>query len=305
MTVDRTVVFTDLHGSTAVFEALGNAEATEIVTRFNEFIADLVQEYSGRVIKTLGDGVMAIFERPRDAIDAAVAIQRQHSQRLVQLPKTHQLPIRIGMATGDVEWVNGDCYGDAVNVASRLCDLCGANQILANHSSIEGDADLTGSHFRSLGPIAVRGRVEPCLVYQIEWQPEAASELMTVLGNIDNDYWKQSTDILGREVELLWGGERSLFRAFDMPITIGRVSNNDFVVADPRVSRTHAQLSWKNGNIVIDDLSSYGTCVRFEGSPNGDALLRRSSCVLHGSGALALGAGFSDPSVPVIRFRIT
>jgi class 3 adenylate cyclase len=304
MASDRTVLFTDLHGSTGVFEALGNTEGAEIVTQFNEHIAGLVRDFQGQVIKTLGDGVMAIFENAHDAIDAAIAIQREHSQRLLSFPVSRQLPVRIGMSTGDVEWVNGDCYGDAVNVASRLCDLCGPKQIMVNESSVNSSPAPVGSLFRSLGPIALRGRNEPCNVFQVEWLPDTVTEQMTVLGNIDVEHWMGAADSLGREVELVWGDEKGLYRAFELPVTIGRVSSNKFVVSDPRVSRIHAQLSWKNGSVVLDDMSSYGTCVRFDGSLGGDAVLRRSSCVLHGSGDLALGAGFNDKTVPIVRFHV-
>ena len=61
MSDKQTVVFTDLHGSTAVFESLGNARATELVTGFNGAISREVDKHHGQVIKTLGDGLLAIF----------------------------------------------------------------------------------------------------------------------------------------------------------------------------------------------------------------------------------------------------
>ena len=61
MGVQTTVVFTDLHGSTAVFEALGNARAAETVTQITTWIAAQCERFGGHVVKTLGDGVLAMF----------------------------------------------------------------------------------------------------------------------------------------------------------------------------------------------------------------------------------------------------
>lgn len=304
MSEKQTVVFTDLHGSTAVFESLGNARATEVVTGFNRAITTWVEKHKGKVIKTLGDGLLAIFSTAQDAVDACVFIQRQHHLSLVELPPAQRMLLRIGLSTGDVEWVQGDCYGDAVNVASRLCDLCGPGQIWTNETTVSLASERIGVSFRALGPIAVRGRTEPCSVYQIDWQQESVTDVMTVLGNFDPEHWKSSADVLGKEITLECAGQVATFHSFDLPVSIGRVRSNNFIVADPRVSRIHAQLTWKNGAIVLDDVSSYGTWVRFDGASIGDALLRRGSSVLHGRGFLALGASFSDADAPIVKFAV-
>ena len=71
MSLQTTVVFTDLFGSTRVFEALGNVKATQAVTQITTWITKLVELHGGRVVKTLGDGVLALFDNNRAAIDAA------------------------------------------------------------------------------------------------------------------------------------------------------------------------------------------------------------------------------------------
>ena len=136
MGVHTTVVFTDLHGSTAVFEALGNALATETVTQITTWVGQQCVLSGGRLVKTLGDGVLAMFPDGQSAINAVVEIQRAHSKRITRSPIALRMPMRIGVASGDVEIVAGDCYGDAVNVASRLCDLCGPYQIWANEAAV-------------------------------------------------------------------------------------------------------------------------------------------------------------------------
>jgi class 3 adenylate cyclase len=305
MGVQATVVFTDLHGSTAVFEALGNAKATETITKITAWIAEQCKQSNGRVVKTLGDGVLALFPDGASAIKAVVELQRVHFKRMTRLHKDTAMPIRIGLASGDVELVSGDCYGDAVNVAARLCDLCGPNQIWADAASLHQVSEAQGVTFRILGPINIRGRAEPCTVYQIEWREEEISDFLTMQGAIDSLLISGQSDALGREVELRWQAHTKRFRSFELPINIGRVRNVEFVVNDPRVSRTHARLEWRNGSVVLVDVSSYGSWVRFSGANGGDVLLRRDECVLHGDGELALGASFADPNVPTVHFKVT
>lgn len=304
MGVQTTVVFTDLHGSTAVFEALGNALATETVTEITTRIAQQCVQNGGRVVKTLGDGVLAMFPDGQSAVTAVVDIQRTHSSRMLRTPVELRMPMRIGVASGEVEIVAGDCYGDAVNVASRLCDLCGPYQIWANAAALTFATETQGTSFRMLGPINIRGRAEPCVVYQIEWHEDVASDFLTMQGSFDPAQISGDRDALGREVELTWSGTTRRFKSFELPVQLGRVRDADFVVNDPRVSRIHARLEWRNGSVVFVDASSYGSWVRFAGTKGSDVLLRRAECVLHGKGELALGASFADASVPTVAFAI-
>lgn len=304
MSVHTTVVFTDLFGSTSVFEALGNARATQAVTQITSWIAQIVESHRGRVVKKLGDGVLALFDSNSNAIDAVVEMQRAHQKRQMSFPASIRMPIRIGVASGDVEIVAGDCYGDAVNVASRLSDLSGPHQIWANSAALDGTNEADGVRFRILGPISIRGRAESCTVYQVEWQEDVASDFLTVQADLDPLEESGKTDVLGGQIELTWLDTRKTFKSFEMPIHIGRVRQAEFVVSDPRVSRTHARIDWRNGSVMLVDLSSYGSWVRFSGGGS-DLLLRREECVLHGKGEIALGSSFADLSAATVHFSVS
>jgi len=304
MSLQTTVVFTDLFGSTRVFEALGNVKATQAVTQITTWIAKIVEFHGGRVVKTLGDGVLALFDNNRAAIDAVVALQRNHKKNMMQMPLSSRLPIRIGVASGDVEIVDRDCYGDAVNVAARLSDLSGPQQIWVNGAALQDAQEEEGVRFRMLGPIHIRGRAEPCTVFQVDWQEDVASDFLTRHAELDPLFEAGKKDILGGEIELSLLDIRKLFRSFELPIHIGRVRQAEFCVADPRVSRTHARVDWRKGSVILVDLSSYGCWVRFSGG-GADLLLRRDECVLHGRGEIALGSSFADLSAPVVSFSVS
>ncbi|MDR3371784.1 adenylate/guanylate cyclase domain-containing protein [Rhodoferax sp.] len=303
MSVQSTVVFADLFGSTGVFESLGNAKATELVTQATAWVAQRCSAHGGRVVKFLGDGVLIIFEDSTKAVLAVMDLQHSYQQVLGCMPPKAYMPLRVGVARGGVELVADDCYGDAVNIAARLSELTGPHQIWVNSEAIEDGFDVPDPRFRLLGPIHIRGRAESCKVYQVEWQEDQNSEQLTVPAGFDLSSRFGSKDALGVQIELAWLDQKKSFNAFDLPIHIGRTHQVEFVVSDARVSRTHARLDWRNGSVVLVDLSSYGCWVRFAGG-GADLLLRREECVLHGRGEIALGTSFSDPSAPVIEFLV-
>lgn len=304
MGAQTTVVFTDLFGSTSAFESLGNARATQAVTQITTWIAKIVESHGGRVVKMLGDGVLALFGDTRSAINAVVEMQRTHQKRMTQIPPANRMPIRIGVASGDVEIVAGDCYGDAVNVAARLSDLSGPHQIWVNAAVLDGANEADGVRFRLLGPISIRGRAEPCTVYQVDWQEDVTTDFLTMQADLDPMRDGPQTDALGGQIELTWLDTKKTFKSFELPIHIGRVRQAEFVVNDPRVSRTHARIDWRNGSVMLVDVSSYGCWVRFSGAGS-DLLLRREECVLHGRGEIALGSSFADLSAPTVSFSVS
>ena len=303
MGVLSTVVFADLFGSTGVFESLGNAKATEVVTNITAWVADRFTENGGRVVKFLGDGVLAVFHDGREAMVAVVELQRTYQTKLAQLPLNCYMPLRIGVVRGDVEMVDDDCYGDAVNIAARLSELTGPHQIWVNEAAIGIHPPLQGTRFRPLGPIHIRGRTEPCTVFQVEWQEDINSDFFTIAAPMDSSFDANVSDVLGGQIELSWLDTRKIFKAFELPIHVGRMRQVEFSVNDPRVSRTHARIDWRNGSVVLTDVSSFGCWVRFSGGGS-DLLLRREECVLHGRGEIALGAPFNDLSAPVVNFSV-
>lgn len=303
MSTHPTVVFADLTGSTRVFEAMGNARATETVTRLIQWIGAICESHSGRVVKSLGDGVFAIFPDCMSATRAVLELQRKHQKRLQTWPSPLRMELQIGVACGEVVEVDGDCYGDAVNLASRLSDLAGPGQIWATESVID---ELHGDEVRhrNLGPISIRGRSELPVVHRIDWQDDV-TDFLTMPASLISSV--RDVDSSFGQIELAWLDVRTLFRARELPIHLGRVDEAQFVVNDPRVSRLHARIEARQGSCVLVDVSTYGTWVRFHGTAgaSGEIALRREECVLHGSGEIGLGAPLSDFSAPTISFNTT
>ena len=123
-----------------MYETLGNAEATAVVTQSVALMARIVASHGGQVVKTLGDGLMAMFPTPSAAVAAADemhdSLGRIGAARGRRAAAAHRLrcapaaKLQVGLAHGEVVEMSGDCFGDAVNVAARLLDHAGDNETL-------------------------------------------------------------------------------------------------------------------------------------------------------------------------------
>ncbi len=312
-----TMVFIDLTGSTAAYEALGNAQAAGVISQITQWIGRVCEAHEGRIIKFLGDGVLASFPSGVQAVEATVFLQQSHTERVRKWPEPLRMALKVGMASGHVVEVASDTYGDPVNLASRLSDMAGADAIWADESVIQqvaarriigersADGGTTGPldavRFRSLGMIRVRGMAHAQSVFQIEWNEDLATHLMTVQGALQDN---NVTSGNGASIALAWLGSGRVISALDLPVVIGRIPDSGFVVSDQRVSRQHARVEWVDGAFVLTDLSSFGSWVRFMENPATEVHLRRNQCILHSTGEIAMGASFSDFSAPVVAFSV-
>ncbi len=142
-----TFLFTDLKGSTAMYERLGDLNAYALVREHFALLGTIAQEHSGAIVKTIGDAVMAVFSRPTDAVSAALQIRRD----IERFNRDHGGPgivLKIGAHCGSSIAVtlndNLDYFGQTVNVASRVQALAGAGDICISEAlhTAPGVADL-------------------------------------------------------------------------------------------------------------------------------------------------------------------
>ncbi|MBB3069323.1 class 3 adenylate cyclase [Paenibacillus baekrokdamisoli] len=122
-----TVLFTDLCGSTAYYEEVGDSSAYGYVRQMFDFLMTVVEKHGGSVVKTIGDAVMAVFDSAEDGLEAALFIQRKwHAEK--------ELSLRIGLHHGPAVAVgmNGrnDYFGRTVNMAARIQALGGPGEIV-------------------------------------------------------------------------------------------------------------------------------------------------------------------------------
>jgi class 3 adenylate cyclase len=142
------ILFTDIVDSTALAESLGPARWRELVGMHNESIQFELDRFRGRLIKTTGDGVLALFDGSERAVRAAASI--------CLAAKALGLTIRAGIHTGEVEIVPGDVRGLAVHVAARVMALAGPSQVYVSATTRELVAD-SGLMFVDAGTHELKG----------------------------------------------------------------------------------------------------------------------------------------------------
>ena len=145
------IMFTDLKGSTELYDALGDAPAYNLVRDHFSFLADRVQRHHGFVVKTVGDAVMAAFSRPDNAVRAALAIQDDvasfnsaRGEGASATPIVLKLGLHAGpciaVTTGDVL----DYFGATVNVAARLENQCRGGEVIVSED-VARDAEAAAA----------------------------------------------------------------------------------------------------------------------------------------------------------------
>lgn len=298
--LERTVVFADLRGSTALYESLGNAEATAVVIHSVALLARIVQVCGGTVIKTLGDGLMAVFSDSPPAVRAADEMHDALARSGSRMPSalSHHLPglkLQVALARGEVVEMAGDCFGDAVNVAARLLDHAGDNETLATMSVLDDLSEPERTRFRSLDRMQLRGRVEPVHVHLLG-ERRFSDTAVTAHGDLFHAPEPEGIRLVWQELNRVYAGP-------SLPVVLGRSPQATYCIDDSRVSRSHARIDWHGGTYQLADLSYNGTYVRFANDA-GIVSLRRGRCTLHGRGTIGLGAPPSDPMAPCVRFEV-
>jgi adenylate cyclase len=158
--MNGTFLFTDIVGSTQMLTMLGEETWLQALREHNDVVQAAVDTHGGTTLKFLGDGWMVTFACPRDALEAATAIQRA----LAQDPSPYGFRVRIGVHLGSALTENGDYIGKDVVLASRITQEAGPSEIVASADVVDTLLDYEErfdggriAHLRGLGPHLVFG----------------------------------------------------------------------------------------------------------------------------------------------------
>jgi class 3 adenylate cyclase len=143
-----TVLFTDVVGSTERAAQLGDRAWTALLHTHDELVRGQVEAFRGKLVKTSGDGTLAMFDGPARAIHCAAGIR--------DAVKTIDLSVRAGLHTGEVELRGADVAGLAVHIGARIAGLADADEILVS-ASVPPLVAGSGIRFREHGRYALKG----------------------------------------------------------------------------------------------------------------------------------------------------
>jgi class 3 adenylate cyclase len=285
---DLAVLFADVSGSTRLYETLGDERALAAVNRCIALMRESCERNSGRVVKTIGDGVMAVFSMPDHAAQAAATMQaRVASEPCGDGPR---LAIRIGFHYGPALETDTDVFGDSVNVAARLAGIAHASQVITSGATAGGLSPWLRARTRSLAALTVKGKLHDVDVFELIWE-DSNDDLTTLATRVS----------VPRARLALRHGMREIFLdEAQSSLTFGRDAQNDVVIADRLASRLHGHIERRRDRFVLVDHSSNGTFVTPEGEA--EIPLRREEFVLRGRGRISFGHAHAADPREIIEF---
>ena len=154
--VNLTVLFADVSDSTRLYESIGDTAAFGNVREVIGLLKGITDAFGGRVVKTIGDGLMCAFPVADAAASAAGEMQRQIAQR-PPLKEGRKLTIRVGFHFGPVIQDGEDVFGDSVNVAKRMEELALAGQAITTGDTVAALSLQMRETVRRLDALPVKG----------------------------------------------------------------------------------------------------------------------------------------------------
>jgi len=165
----RTVLFTDVEGSTALTQRLGDARARDVLREHERIVREALRAHGGSEVKAMGDGFMASFSSATRALECAIATQRAFAAHNESAKEP--IRVRIGLNAGEPIAEAEDLFGTAVNLAARIAAQAEGGEILASdvvRQLVAGKGFL----FADRGDVALRGFEDPVRLFEVRWREE-------------------------------------------------------------------------------------------------------------------------------------
>ena len=282
------VLFADISGSAKLYENLGDAEALATIERCLAFIKQVCIDGGGRVVKTIGDEVMAVFPGADGAARAATDMQaRISSQRTSQ---GAPLAIHVGFHFGPVLEEGADVFGDTVTVAARLANLARGGQVFTSSETVAALPPVLRARTRDHHAQTVKGKQQDIGLFELVWQ-ETEDELTALSTRLE---------LRPAQLKLVHGDQQLELSNAKPSLSIGRDPQNDLVIGDRKASRMHAHIERRRDKFVLVDHSSNGTYVTVDNEA--EIALRREELVLRGRGRVSFGHAYQDDPSEVLTF---
>jgi class 3 adenylate cyclase len=163
-----TILVTDMVGSTALAEQLGDRRWWEILQAHNAFVRAQVERRGGIEVKAQGDGFLVVFASARQAILAAVDIQQAAARHSAENP-SQRIELRIGLHTGETVESDGDVFGQNVILAVRIADAAAPGNVLVSGLTHDLTAAAGDLRFSPGEEVSLKGFSVPWRVHRVAW----------------------------------------------------------------------------------------------------------------------------------------
>ena len=160
------ILFTDIEGSTAMTQRLGDVKAREVLREHERITREALKAHGGSEVKALGDGFMASFGSATKALECAVAMQRAFAERNESADEP--ILVRVGLNAGEPIAEEEDLFGSSVNRAARIAAMAQGGEILVANV-VRELAEGKGFLFGDRGEIVLRGFDDPVRLFEVRW----------------------------------------------------------------------------------------------------------------------------------------
>ncbi|MCW8831235.1 MAG: adenylate/guanylate cyclase domain-containing protein [Gammaproteobacteria bacterium] len=291
-TINCAVMFSDVAGSTALYDEYGDTKAKAIIENCLNIMAEITKRYKGVVIKTIGDEIMSRFPTAEDGVKASCSIQEAIS--ILTGPDDNPMAVRIGIHAGEAILDDNDVFGDAVNVAARMAGIAKARQIITTEDTYNQLSEDLQEMAREFDTTSVKGKQDQITIYDIVWDEEDDVTRMSFTPS------QSSSD---SQITMTYSGQQKILTQADTPITIGRGAKADITIDAPLASRSHVRLDYNRGKFVLSDQSTNGTFIKL--ADGKEVYLRREELPLSSRGAISLGEKIDEASPLIISFEVS
>ena len=174
------ILSADVHGYSLLMQD-DETETVQTLTRYKQVMTDLITQHYGRVVDAPGDNLLAEFDSVVDAVQGAVAIQKELRVRNGEYPEHRRMRFRMGINLGDIIVEDDRIYGDGVNIASRLEGLAEPGGICISRTAFDQIEDKLPLGYEYMGEKSVKNIMRPVYAYRVllEPEPELASRPVT------------------------------------------------------------------------------------------------------------------------------
>ena len=287
-TRNAAILFADISGSTKLYEVLGNADAQQTIDRCLGIVKKICVDQGGRVVKTIGDEVLASFPTPDAAARAAIEIQIRISAQ--RTSRGTPITMHVGFHFGPTIEEGEDVFGDAVNVAARMTSFATSGQIFTSAQTVSEMSPVLRNRTRDHAAHTLKGKEHDIGMFEVIWQ-ESEDELTAMSPRIA---------VAPAMIKLTHGLRKIELTDKHSVLTLGRDLQNDVVVADRKASRMHARIERRRDKFVFVDHSSNGSWVTIDGES--EQMLRREELTLRGSGRISFGHAQADDPEEFLSF---
>ncbi len=274
--MDAAILFADVSGSTALYDALGDEQAFALIERCLEAMSASTAQAGGRVVRTIGDAVMAVLPDADAAASAAVEMQSEVEK--LGTGAGPRLGLRVGFQFGTVTEERGDVFGDTVNVAEWLGELASKGQMITSRQSAQLLSRPFWPVLRQLYSTPMPGSDREVELLEVLWKGDIGERTAIPASPLAPQ----------RQILRLRLNDRRLSVGLDRrKVTFGRDHEADFPVRDRMASRAHATIERRRDQFVLADHSANGTYVTQDGEA--ELELHREELALRGHGWIAFG----------------